>query len=624
MPWLDLSVTIYVCHMYKTDRYQDNYRSINSDYGHNHGLLSLFSDIVVKTRLLFVMVVSLVILNAFIDGLRLTVAFLILPFIGVATNDPLTKTGLKVLNKLDIEYNVLNVSLLIGMVFLLYAIINLSLHWYQARYSHHYIHVWRKALMTAYVRARWRFYLDVPAGQLTSALSQECNRLEKASQRVTEALTAALVALVYLGLALYADYRATVILTVIGAGLFAANSRIHGPLIKRSRAISGGNKKIFLIATEFLRNIKIIKSVGRAEVVAKSFNKALKSILRDMQLNSFIPNAMRTVNELVSVVIIIATIGLVIHFGLTMNQDSILIVLVLAIRAASRGTIATMALQQCSASLASYETVVNIWREANAAVEPDLGSSRPLFKRENFLKMLCLKDVSILHSNTVALNRVSLDIPFGKIIGLAGLSGAGKTTLVDALMRLYPVDSGMITVDGQSIEDYDVVSWRQSIGYVPQDPTLIEGSIRDNLLLLAPDASEEEMFEAAKQASAHEFIMAQREGYNTIVGNMGLKLSGGERQRLALARVLIHQPVLVIMDEATSALDSMTEEKIIEAIYKLRNKMSVIIVAHRLGTLRKADSIYVLHHGELVEHGTPDKLLTKQGLFFRMWERQML
>jgi ABC-type multidrug transport system fused ATPase/permease subunit len=609
--------------MYKTDHLQDINRGVNSEIGYTHGLLCLFRDIVVKTRTAFVMVVGLTILNASIDGLRLAVAFLMLPFIGVTTSNPLTKTGMKVLDKLGIEYNVLNVSLLIGATFLLYAIINLSLHWYQANYSHHYGNLWKKALMTAYVRARWRFYLDVPAGQFTSALLQECNRLERSAKHVIEALTALLVMLIYLGLALYADYRATAILIVMGVGLFAANSFVHGPLIRQSRAITGGNKKISLITSEFLRNIKIIKSVGRSEVVAKSFNKVLKDILKYQQLHSIIPNVARIINELVSVITIIATIGLVVHFDFSKNPDSILIVLVLAIRAAGRGTAATMAFHHYTASLASFETVVKIWQEANAAVEPDLACSKPVFQRENFVKRLCFEEVSILHSNTVALNRVSLDIPFGKIIGIAGWSGGGKTTLVDALMRLYPVDSGIITVDGRPIEDYDIASWRQSIGYVPQDTTLIEGTIRDNILLLAPDASEQEMLEAAKQASAHEFIMAQSAGYDTIVGSMGLKLSGGQRQRLALARALLRHPVLVVLDEATSALDSMTEENVMDAIYKLRNSMSVIIVAQRLGTLRKADRIYVLHHGEVVESDTPDELLKKQGMYFKMWQRQV-
>ena len=586
-------------------------------------IVSLFLDIVRKTRLNYAMIIGLSLVTAVTDGLRIASIFLLLPFIGVMQSGEFVDKGQKFAAKLGVEYNMFNVLMLIIGVFILYALVNISLAWFQARQTERYIYIWRKSLMKAYVSARWRFYLDAPAGQLASAISEQCNRLQKAAQKLTESITAYLIMLVYIGMALIADLNTTLILMGMILMLFVVNMAVLGPLAKGSRVIAGGDRRMFLIATEFLSNVKIIKATGRGEAVIQSFDTAIAGIARRLKINSFIPSLLRTINEMLSVIIILVAIAVSIHYGFSKGQDTILLVLALAIRAAARGSAGTMALQTCTGAIAAYETVKQVLHDAKEAVEQDdKQSARLPFIREQHQGDLHFDDVSIFHGETVALDSVSLDIKYGQVVGLVGPSGAGKTTLVDALLCLYPTDKGKIILDGTSIHDFDPVTWRHSIGYVPQEPTLIEGTIRDNLKLLAPDATDEEIELATKRAFAHEFIMEQAEGYDTLVGNMGLKLSGGQRQRIALARALVRPPFILIMDESTSALDSLTEEKIMQAVNNLRGSMILIIIAHRLGTVATSDCIFVLNEGRLVEHGAPDALLAKKGLFFEMWQRQ--
>ncbi len=221
----------------------------------------------------------------------------------------------------------------------------------------------------------------------------------------------------------------------------------------------------------------------------------------------------------------------------------------------------------------------------------------------------------------------NLHINAGEKIGLVGRSGAGKSTLVNLLMRFYDVDSGSILIDKQNIADIKQESLRAHIGMVTQDTSLLHRSIRDNLLYGKPNATEEEMIHAAQQAEAHEFIMGLvdnegRTGYDAHVGERGVKLSGGQRQRIAIARVLIKNAPILIMDEATSALDSEVEAAIQTNLNWLMQGKTVIAIAHRLSTIAALDRLIVLDNGQIIEQGTHNELLTKNGVYAHLWARQ--
>ena len=220
------------------------------------------------------------------------------------------------------------------------------------------------------------------------------------------------------------------------------------------------------------------------------------------------------------------------------------------------------------------------------------------------------------------LHDLSFAISPGKKLAIVGPSGAGKSTVVRLLFRFYDPSSGSITIDGQDIRSLQQRSLRQSIGVVPQDTVLFNDTIRINIAYARPDASQAEIEAAAKTAQIHDFIQALPEGYDTQVGERGLKLSGGEKQRVAMARVMLKDPPILILDEATSALDSRTEQALQEGLHRVAHGRTTLVIAHRLSTVIDADEILVLEAGRVTERGNHPRLLAKNGLYAQMWHRQ--
>ncbi len=220
------------------------------------------------------------------------------------------------------------------------------------------------------------------------------------------------------------------------------------------------------------------------------------------------------------------------------------------------------------------------------------------------------------------LDNVSFDIPHGSKVAVVGPSGAGKSTLARLLFRFYDVDSGSITIDGQDISTVTQTSLRDNIGIVPQDTVLFNYTIEHNIRYAKLDASDEEIQQAAKHANIHDFISSLPDGYQTVVGERGLKLSGGEKQRIAIARVILKNPRILVFDEATSSLDSHSEQLILEALKKVAEKHTTLVIAHRLSTIIDADNIIVLDKGKVVEQGSHQQLLEEEGLYSHLWQLQ--
>jgi len=200
------------------------------------------------------------------------------------------------------------------------------------------------------------------------------------------------------------------------------------------------------------------------------------------------------------------------------------------------------------------------------------------------------------------LNLIDLDIRVPGVTAIVGGSGAGKSTLLAALLRLVPAE-GRILLGDRSVHDLPLVSWRRMIGFVPQEPILFHASIRENLLIARPDSTQDEIIEAARRAQMHDFICDLPDGYDTVVADQGVRLSGGQRQRLGIARALLGNPRILLLDEATSALDSVTESAVLDVLEVLRREVGIVLVAHRLSTVRTADTIAVLDRGRLAAVG---------------------
>ena len=213
-------------------------------------------------------------------------------------------------------------------------------------------------------------------------------------------------------------------------------------------------------------------------------------------------------------------------------------------------------------------------------------------------------------------------VPSGQLAALVGPSGAGKTTISYLIPRLYDVERGAVTIDGHDVRDLAAATIARAVGVVTQESYLFGGTVRENISYGRPTATDDEIVAAAKAAFIHERIIALEHGYDTIVGERGYRFSGGERQRLAIARVILEDPPILVLDEATSALDSESERVVQQALESLIQRRTTIAIAHRLSTIRNADVIFAVENGTIVERGTHDELLARGGLYARLYEEQ--
>ena len=260
------------------------------------------------------------------------------------------------------------------------------------------------------------------------------------------------------------------------------------------------------------------------------------------------------------------------------------------------------------------------YRELVVPVEiMDLENAKPLVVNKGLIEF---KNIYFKYRNKYVLKNLSLTIKPGERVGIVGASGAGKTTLVNLLMRFYEPQKGEIIIDGQKIDEVRQDSLRENISFIPQDPTMFNRTLAENIAYGKFGATKEEIRKAAKFASADKFIMGTEKKYDSIVGDKGIKLSGGQRQRVAIARAFLKDAPILVLDEATSALDSETEITIQKSFDKLSEGRTTIAIAHRLSTLRNMDRIIVLDEGEVVEQGTHSALLRKKGTYYKLWQMQ--
>jgi ATP-binding cassette, subfamily B, bacterial len=246
------------------------------------------------------------------------------------------------------------------------------------------------------------------------------------------------------------------------------------------------------------------------------------------------------------------------------------------------------------------------------AIKPDISNAEIVFHEVNFS----------YSSELDLLKNISFTVPNGSMYAIVGQSGSGKSSIVNLIPRLYDVNSGSITIAGVDVRDFDLYYLRKNIGLVTQDTYLFNGTIKENLLYAKGDASDQEIEKACQIANIHDFIVHQPAGYNTVVGNRGMKLSGGEKQRLSIARIILKNPKIIVLDEATSSLDSISESSIQEALEVLMKGRTSITIAHRLSTVLAANKIIVLKNGSIVEQGEHDELLLLNGVYKELYETQ--
>jgi ATP-binding cassette, subfamily B, bacterial MsbA len=266
---------------------------------------------------------------------------------------------------------------------------------------------------------------------------------------------------------------------------------------------------------------------------------------------------------------------------------------------------------------AAIERIEEVLNTKNAVDDNPNGK-----KLDSFSDGIELRNVNFDYDGVPILKNINLRVQKGKTVALVGSSGAGKSTLADLVPRFHDVSSGELLIDGVNIKDYSLRSVRDHISIVTQEPILFNDTIENNIRLGKQDATRDEVEAAAKVANAYNFITLKEEGFTSNIGDRGTKLSGGERQRLTIARAIVKNPPILILDEATSSLDTESERLVQDAINNMMQNRTSIVIAHRLSTIRHADEIIVLQKGEIVERGTHDELIQKQGYYYRLVQMQ--
>ena len=367
-----------------------------------------------------------------------------------------------------------------------------------------------------------------------------------------------------------------------------------------------------------LSGIRVVKSFANEDIEQKKFRVGNEGFL-NAKRNSYhymgaFQAGLGSFTTLIQVCVIVAGTYFITQGSVDVN-DLITFILYISVFTDPIRTLIDFT-EQFQNGYSGFERFMEIM-----SIEPDIEDSEDAIEAPALKGDICFKDVSFAYNDSTpeVLSHVSLNVPAGSYMALVGSSGAGKTTLCSLIPRFYEVTSGEITIDGIDIRKMTLKSLRNQIGIVQQDVYLFAGSVYENILYGKPDATEEEVYQAAKNANAHEFIMSLPEGYQTDIGQRGIKLSGGQKQRLSIARVFLKNPPILIFDEATSALDNESERVVQESLEHLAKNRTTFVIAHRLSTIRNAEKILVLTEDGIAEQGTHEELLANGGIYEKLY-----
>jgi subfamily B ATP-binding cassette protein MsbA len=480
----------------------------------------------------------------------------------------------------------------------------------------------RQALFDRFVGLSLDYHHKFPTGQTMSRILYDTSIVQNSiTEGVTDLFFQSFQVAVCLSLALAINWKLSLILCVVVPLLALPIAYLGKRLKKLSQQAQVIMGQLNTTILEAIEGIQVLQAFLVEEAAKRKFATVNERSYRLTRKTQKRMNMLSPVTEFVGA----SAIALVFLFGFRAVLSGAMTLGTFLLYLASMASLIRPFKRLArlhginQQALASAERIFQVLDTPSSVLEHAKARVLPPFHRE-----IVYEHVSFHYDAQPVLRNVSLTIPFGETVAIVGPSGGGKTTLVNLLPRFYEPNGGRIKIDGLDIRHVTLASLRGQIGLVTQQTVLFNDTVRANIALGKPEAEFPEIVEAAKLANAHAFISRLPKGYDTVIGERGDLLSGGERQRLAIARALLAQPPILIFDEATSQLDAQSEHLIAEAIGRIREGRTVIIIAHRLSTVRLAHRIVLIQEGRIVEHGNHDELLQKSPLYRRFCELQLM
>lgn len=488
------------------------------------------------------------------------------------------------------------------------------------RLRHGFARSTRERYASSLFRAGWWYISEKSHGEAVNEFVPECNRGALSLQYELLALGNIIQILIYLLVSMAISWE----LTLVTIGFCGFVFMIVRPFQKRAKALGGEttevNRNLSFYIVDFLKSAKLVKSTASEGVVlghlgnhiGAFFGATYRSELNAVQIY-FLVQALP--------VLLLGALIVMAHGVLGLGTSMTLVFLLILARIAPRLAQFQQYHQGYNVASPGLQVVEKMIAEAEAQAE-NMRHDGLNFSR--LTEGISIENVAYQYPtrDTPALRDISLKIPRGKMTALVGQSGGGKSTVIDVIAGLRTPDAGRVMVDGKELGEINLNSWRNAIGYVTQDVNVFNDTLRHNVAFTCPDASDAQILECLNSVCLDDLVAQLPNGLDTVLGEEGARLSGGQRQRLALARAIIGRPELLLLDEATSSLDNESERLVQQAIEQIAAEFTVVVVAHRLSTVRRADTIHVLVNGGIVESGGFDELMSRGGSFTELHQQQ--